>query len=151
MCPVCGSKLEKKGWVDRIHKKEGGRKEWYKIEVRKCIKESCGKSHRLLPDKSVPYKHYDADLIEAVIDGLAGEEDPALEEGPSPCTMKRWKEWGKRLETEAEGKLRSAAYRILDLTEKFLGSRESLLQGLKERLVEGWLPTTLRVIYNTSG
>lgn len=149
MCPVCGSKLEKKGWVDRIHKKEGGRKEWYKIEVRKCTKESCGKSHRLLPDKSVPYKHYDADLIEAIIDGLAGEEDPALEEGPSPCTMKRWKEWGKRLETEAEGKLRSAAYRILDLSNEFLGTGESLLEALKERLSYGWLSLAVRVYINT--
>lgn len=137
--------------MDRIHKKEGGQEEWYKIEVRKCTVKSCRKSHRLLPDKSIPYKHYDADLIEAVIDGQAGEEDPTLEEGPSPSTMKRWREWGKRLETEAEGKLRSAAYRILDLTERFLGSRDSLLQGLKERLVEGWLPATMRVIYNTGG
>lgn len=121
------------------------------IEVRKCVDESCGKCHRLLPDEMVPYKHYEADLIEAVIDGLAGEEDPALADGPCPLTIRRWKEWGRQIETEAEGKLRSAAYRILDLSEEFLRSGSSLLLALKERLVEGWLPVTLRVLYNTGG
>ena len=99
----------------------------------------------------VPHRHYEADLIETVIDGLAGEEDIALADGPSPITVKRWKEWGRQLATEAEGKLRSAAYRILDLSEQFLRSGSSLLEELKERLTEGWLPVTLRVIYNTGG
>ena len=47
---------------------------------------------------------------------------------------------------QEEGKLRSAAYRILDLTESFLGSGESLLKGLRERLHNGWLSTVLRIV-----
>ena len=148
-CPVCGGKLKKKGWVSRICRKEDGSEETYKIENRKCKNKSCRKSHRLLPDILLPYKHYEADLIEAVIDGLVGEDDPGLEDGPSESTVKRWREWGRRLAIEAEGKIRSAAYRILDLPEEFLGSRGSLLEKIKERLVQGWLPVTMRIIYNT--
>lgn len=151
VCPICGGKLEKNGWVKRVHKKEGGICEWYVVEVRRCTEEKCGKCHRLLPDILVPYKHYDAGLIEAVIDGAVDENTCGLEDGPSPITMKRWRFWGERLETEAEGKLRSAAYRILDLPDEFLGTGISLLRQLKERLVEGWLSVTMRVIYNTGG
>ena len=149
MCPVCGGKLEKKGWVTRIEKKAGGGRETLLIEIRKCTNESCRKCHRLLPDELLPYKHYDAELIEAVIDGVASEEDEALEEGPSPVTMKRWQEWWERLRAEAEGRIRSAAYRILDLSEQFLGSRESLLERIKERIVEGWLAATMKVMCNS--
>ena len=149
VCPVCGGKLEKKGWVSRTCRKEDGSGETYKIENRKCRNKSCRKNHRLLPDILLPNKHYEADLIEAVIDGLAGEEDPRLEDGPSDSTIRRWREWGKNFAEEAEGKIRSAAYRILDLTEEFLGSRESLPGMIKERLVQGWLPVAMRVLYNT--
>ena len=151
VCPVCGGKLEKKGWKDRICKKGDGTEDTYKVENRKCRKKSCGKNHRLLPDILLPHKHYEADLVEAVIDGEASEEDFQLENGPSESTIKRWREWGRDLTTEAEGKIRSAAYRILDLPEEFLGSRKSLLQGLKERLVQGWLAAAMRVIYNAGG
>ena len=82
---------------------------------------------------------------------MAGEEDEALEEGPSPETMKRWLAWWEKLKTEAEGRIRSAAYRILDLSDVFLGSRDSLLGKIKERLVEGWLAATIKIMCNSGG
>ena len=86
-----------------------------------------------------------------MIDGVVGEDDEALEEGPSPETMKRWRGWWERLKAEAEGRIRSAAYRILDLSEEFLGSRDSLLARIKERLVEGWLAATIKIVCNSGG
>lgn len=150
VCPVCGSKLEKKEWVKRIRRKNGGESEWLMIECRRCTGESCGKSHRLLPDCSVPHKHYEAELIEDVIDGVIAEEDIKTDY-PADITLQRWRRWAKQFLTDAEGKLRSAAYRILDLDDTFLGSRESLLESLKERLNNGWLSAVIRIMYNTGG
>ena len=71
---MCGGRLKKKDWVERIAKKIGGDEEWMLIERRKCTNESCRKTHRLLPDISIPYKQYEAGAIEDVIDGTLDEE-----------------------------------------------------------------------------
>lgn len=147
-CPVCGAKLDKKDWVLRILKKAGGEKEIYKIERRQCTNKACGKSHRLLPDILAPYKHYEAALIEDVIDGFVCEDDIATEDCPCKATMDRWILWGKKLAVEADGWLRSAGYSVLNLTEEFLKAPVSLLIGLKEKLVNGWLAVVLRVMCN---
>lgn len=118
------------------------------IECRRCTGGNCGRSHRLLPDCSVPYKHYEAELIEDVVDGVITEED-IQEDYPADITLQRWRQWAKQFLTETEGRLRSAGYRILDLSETFLGSRESLLDRLKERLENGWLSIAIRIMYST--
>lgn len=135
----------------RTKRKAGGDREKLLVEVRKCMNKSCRKCHRLLPDELLPYKHYESELIEAVIDEVVSEDDEALEEGPSPETMKRWRDWWEKLKAEAEGRIRSAAYRVLDLSEQFLGSRDSLLERIKERLVEGWLAATIKIMCNSGG
>ena len=108
---MCGGRLKKKDWVERIAKKIGGDEEWMLIERRKCTNESCRKTHRLLPDISIPYKQYEAGAIEDVIDGTLDEE--ALSEETNPCesTMERWRAWGEAFLRNAEGKIRSAASR----------------------------------------
>jgi len=137
--------------VTRIKRKAGGGRENLLVEVRKCTNESCRRCHRLIPDELLPYKHYESELIEAVIDGVVSEDDESLEEGPSAESMKRWRAWWEKLKAGAEGKIRSAAYRILDLSEQFLGSQESLLGRIKERLVEGWLAATIKIMCNSGG
>ena len=65
--------------------------------------------------------------------------------------MKRWREWFRRNKAAAEGQIRQAADRFLDLKEEFLRSKESLLEGMKERIGIGWLGAALRIIYNSGG
>lgn len=119
------------------------------IERRKCTNKSCHKTHRLLPDISLPYKHYDAGVIEDVIDGTIDEEALSEEYNPSESTLQRWRKWAERLMKELEGHMRSAAYRILEMTEEFLNTRVSLLEGLRERLNYGWLSAAMRIYINT--
>ena len=119
------------------------------IERRKCTNDSCRRTHRLLPDKCIPHKHYSSELIEDVIDGVIDEDSVANENYPSESTLQRWRLWAEQFLRNAEGKLRSAAYRILDLSEKFLGDRMSLLEGLKERINYGWLSVAVRAYINT--
>ena len=50
-----------------------------------------------------------------------------------------------------EGQIRAAAHRFLDLDGKFLKSRVSLLEEMKERISPGWLKAVVRAIYNSGG
>lgn len=133
----------------RISRKIGGENDWMLIERRKCTNKSCHKTHRLLPDISLPYKHYDAGVIEDVIDGTIDEEALSEEYNPSESTLQRWRKWAERLMKDLEGHMRSAAYRILEMTEEFLNTRVSLLEGLRERLNYGWLSAAMRIYINT--
>ena len=135
--------------MKRINRKIGGENEWLLIERRKCTNKSCRKTHSLLPDISLPYKHYDAGVIEDVIDGTIDEEALSEEYNPSESTLQRWRKWAERLMKDLEGHMRSAAYRILEMTEEFLNTRVSLLEGLRERLNYGWLSAAMRIYINT--
>ena len=65
--------------------------------------------------------------------------------------MGGWRQWVNWLRRSADRALRSAVYRILDLSDAFLGSRESLLQEIKERIRSGWLAVTIQAIVNSGG
>ena len=137
--------------MNRVNEKIGGRKDHLRIERRKCTSESCGKTHRLLPDICIPYKHYEAGVIEDVIDETLNEDALCEEAYPCESTLQRWREWGTEFLRNAEGQIRSAAYRILDLPEEFLWCGRSLLEELRERLNYGWLSAVIRIHMNTGG
>lgn len=105
----------------------------------------------MIPDILIPYKQYEADLIEDVIDGVITEDDLETEDYPCEATMGRWRLWAVELLKNAEGQIRAAAYRILDLSEGFLRSTESLLERIQERIPQGWLSVALRIMINTGG
>lgn len=140
-----------KGLADRVRKKAGGEKIRYRIEVHRCTSENCGRSNRLLPDIWLPYKHYEAELIEDVVDGVIRDAD--LDEYDYPCeaTVKRWKDWMDEMVTYAEGQIRAAAHRILDLPDRFLAETESLLDKIQEKIPQGWLKAITGILINTSG
>ena len=134
-----------------MHKIAGGDKEWYLIRRLKCSNKKCGRLHNELPDCICPYKHYDAGLIEDVVDGVVSEEDTETEDYPCEGTMKHWRWWMLMNEKNMEGQIRLAVHQYLDLNEKFLGFGASLLERLKERISPGWLKVAGRVIYNSGG
>ena len=88
--------------------------------------------HNELPDCICPYKHYDAGLIEDVVDGVVSEEDRETEDYPCEGTMKHWRWWARMNAANMEGQMKSAARRFLELTDAFLRATDSLLEGLKE-------------------
>ena len=151
ICPCCGSPLKYRDSRKRVHKVAGGGKEWYLIRRLRCSSDKCGKLHNELPDCICPYKHYDAGLIEDVADGVVSEVDTETEDYPCEGTMKHWRWWLWMNEKNMEGHLRLAAHRFLDLDGKFLKSRASLLEEMKERISPGWLKAAARVIYNSGG
>lgn len=88
LCPICGGALKYVGPVKRMVRTEYGKKEWIKIRRMKCMK--CGVVHRELPDNLIPFKQYDAEIIEGVINGDITSEVIEYEDFPSEMTMKRW-------------------------------------------------------------
>ncbi len=138
--------------MERGKKEAGGKKKPRRIERRKCPE--CGHSYRLLPDDQIPYKHYSAEIIEKVIDDdyeFTEDELLKMEDYPCEATMARWREWAEQLVKNAEGQIRSAAHRILDLPLAFLASTYSLLKGIKERIRRGWLPFIIGIMISTGG
>lgn len=151
-CPDCGGKLVNKEWIPRGKKEAGGHRLIRIIERRRCVE--CGRSHRLLPDDQVPYKHYSAEVIEKVVDeDYEFIEEEALEYEDYPCeaTMGRWRAWAVQLVKNAEGGIRSAAHRVLDLSNEFLRSTESLLKGIKKFAKRGWLTFVIRIMIESGG
>ena len=150
ICPCCGSPLKYRDSRRRVHRKAGGDKEWYLIRRLKCSNDKCRRLHNELPDCICPYKHYDAGLIEDVADGVVSEDDLGTEDYPCMGTMKHWRWWLQRNEKNMEGQVR-AAHRFLDLGERFLKTRSSLLEQMKARISPGWLKAAARAIYNSGG
>ena len=125
VCPVCGGTLKYRDTRLRIRKKEGGVKEYLMIRRLRCTE--CHRHHNELPDCLVPHKHYEAEVISGVLDGIVTSEDADSEDSPSLLTMLRWLQWFRMNLANIEGFLRNAGYRILGLGEELLFSHASML------------------------
>ena len=89
VCQYCGGMLKHYDYVTRKLKSKNGRKQTIKMERRYC--KSCGRVQRVQTDDIVPYKHYEASVIEGVIEGLITEQTLGFEDYPSEKQMSRWK------------------------------------------------------------
>ena len=151
ICPECGCPLCKRDRKLRVYKEAGGKKSWFAINRLKCTNEECRRLHNELPDCMFPYKHYGTEIIEDVVDEVVGPEDIETEDYPCEGTMKHWKWWLSRNEVNIDGQMKSMLQHLMDLDIEFLKSRDSLLEGLRERIRPGWLSVVVRFIYNSGG
>ncbi len=114
----------------RIHRREGGTKEWIIIRRLKC--HECGELHSELPDCLVPHKHYDSEIIAGVIARIVTPDDADSEDYPCEETMKRWLQWYRENKERAEGYLRNTRYRLLNNRDDFLMSSMPLLSTIND-------------------
>ena len=84
-CPCCGGQLRYRDSRLRIRKHEGGNRDFLSIRRFKCT--TCESYHNELPDVLLPYKHYEAEVISGVIDGIVTPHDQDSEDYPSISTM----------------------------------------------------------------
>lgn len=150
-CPECKAPLRPRDYKRRIWREKGGKTNWLKVPRCRCTNEGCKRLHTVLPNFLSENKHYDNELMEDVLDAVVSENDPGYEDYPSGVTMERWRSWLKRSKEAIEGHLRSAGFRLLDFTDQFLKSTESLLEELRRRISPGWLKAVLGFIYNSGG
>ena len=87
ICEKCGAVLKHYDRVTRIIKGKGGVKSYIHVERYRCPK--CKTIHRFLPECVHPYKQYDAEIIDGVIEGLIDSDTLGFED--YPCAMKRWR------------------------------------------------------------
>lgn len=88
VCPNCGGELRVKGSVPRKRRDRYSKKTTYMIRRLRC--KTCKRIHRELPDFLLPYKRYDEETIESVIDKKVDDCTA------SPSTIQRWRSWYKR-------------------------------------------------------
>lgn len=148
VCPLCGGTLRYRDSRMRIRKKEGGLKEHLIIRRLRCS--SCGSLHNELPDCLVPHKHYEAEIISGVLDGIVTPDDVDSEDYPTFQTMLLWLKWFQMNLENIEGQLRHIGDHLLNLGEELLFSTHSLLEAIRNRH-RNWLEIILRILYNSGG
>lgn len=89
VCPLCGGKFKYYDRVKRIIKSKNGKKKWIYIFRYRC--DDCNSIHRELPNILYSYKHYEAQIINLVINGLIFSDTLGYENYPCETTMLRWK------------------------------------------------------------
>lgn len=89
ICPICGGYAKRYDNVIRSIKKKGGVTECVKIQRVKCSQ--CSSIRRILPENILPYKHYERDIVEGVLEGWITSDTLGYEDYPCEMTMKRWR------------------------------------------------------------
>lgn len=138
-CPVCNGVLAGIGSVKRHIRDENSEKVWCRIDRTKC--KECKKTHNMLPDFMIPYKHYEAKIIETVID--EAEHCFAIEES----TIYRWKRWFKDMKGLINSNLRAVWQAIEGLFYPLLDNTSSLLEKLRQSGGK-WLTNVMRLTIN---
>lgn len=95
ICPCCGGKLRYYDKVKRVVRTK--LRKTSQIEIRRLRCAVCGAIHRELPEVIFPYKQYDADVIEGVLEGFITCETLGFEDYPSEVTMTRWRSQKEQL------------------------------------------------------
>lgn len=89
VCKKCRQAMKRYDGVERIVRRKGNKVDHIIVERYRCPK--CGSIHRVLPDSLYPYKQYESDIIDGVIEGLIDSDTLGFEDYPCEMTMKRWR------------------------------------------------------------
>jgi hypothetical protein len=154
LCPICSTFLKYHSWIKRGLKDISGEKSTYKIRVLKCENEACTQTyHRELPDIIVPYKRYDAESIEKVIDHDGSDVLTATDNS----TIQRWRAWFKSNMISMMMALTSVMVEIENDSEtsslvKQKQTSNNPLETIKKIVArrEKWLNETVRVLVNSA-
>ena len=84
-CPLCGSPLVYRDHKLRGLKDNAGKKSMYFL--RRLLCQACLKLHTEIPSIIQPYKHYDSETIQSVLDGSEGADACAADDS----TIRRWR------------------------------------------------------------
>ena len=150
VCPECQSPMKYRDTRQRHIRQEGGVKLWGQIRRLFCKK--CRRLHNELPINLSPYKHYEVEVIEGVVDEVVTQDDLESEDYPCAKTIERWKMWIKHNRPFIEGYIRSVGFRLLNLGVEFLKAQESMLDYLRDTFHDRenhWLTIVNRLVYNT--
>lgn len=143
-CPDCRGTLSYRDRKPRIMKNEGGEKQWLMIRRFRCRR--CKKLHNELPDCLVAFKHYKAEIISGIADGIVTPDDLDSENYPCAGTIYLWLRWFQINLERMEGYLRAAAYELSDFDLKIPFSKVSLATIVVQDFVR--TPFGVLLVYN---
>lgn len=127
-------KVHQHDYYDRKLKSEGEQETLIIARV-KCV--DCGKTHAVLPDFIRPYKHYDAEILEMVIEDDEAEivaED--MEQEVSGSTIRRWLQRYKKQKSDYLGALQEYLYRLKEKVFSVVGKDLLKLKNFEEFIDE---------------
>lgn len=88
VCPICGGILKYRDHTQRIVRTKGRASDYIQVRRMRCTK--CGSIHRALPKFVIPYKQYEAEIINGVLEGYITPATIGYEDYPCEATMARW-------------------------------------------------------------
>jgi hypothetical protein len=139
-CPLCGGRLTYRDSRPRKLKNLFGEVSNFLLRRLRC--EECGKLHTEIPDIIQPYKHYDSETIQSVIDGTDSAQGCAADDS----TIRRWKTSFAEAETDIQQRLLSVYARTTDGHAPLLAASQTL-PGIKAEN-ERWLVFVMRLLIN---
>lgn len=146
VCPCCDGQLNVIGSRRRAYINGAG--ETIALIIRRLGCKSCGRVHHELPDILVPYKRYNSESIEAVVEGGA-----ALTVAADESTISRWKSWFMGLSNYLLNCLVSIAIRYgIESAEGKSDLPMSPLQRIWQRVGDAprWLARVVRPVVNAN-
>lgn len=88
LCSDCGGELKHYDSVKRTVLTKGRKAYCIRLKRYYCVK--CGRVHRVIPRKILPYKHYEAEVVNGVLEGFITPDTLGFEDFPCETTMLRW-------------------------------------------------------------
>ena len=116
-CPLCNGFLKQRDRKSRDVKNLLGEIRHFQLRRLLCIE--CERLHTELPDIIQPFKHYDSETIQSVIDGDNAAKDCVADES----TMRRWKKDFAQALPEIDMRLASVYARETDSKVPIISSR----------------------------
>jgi hypothetical protein len=140
-CPICDGELCYRDNRLRLLNDAVGFVERYLLRRLRCV--VCKKLHLEIPDNIVPYKHYDANAIQSVIDRKDGQLPDCA---ASMTTQRRWRaQFGVR--KDDIGSALASIYGRTEDTIPPIHASESILTWLRHTN-STWLAFVIRLLVN---
>ena len=139
-CPLCCGDLAYRDRVRRNRKDLFG--ETYLFSLRRLKCRRCSRHHRELPNIIQPFKHYDSETIQCVIDGSPDADMCAADDS----TIRRWKT--TFAESEPDISMRIASIQARTYGEKIPAADAESFLGMIKGKEKQWLAFVMALLIN---
>ena len=139
-CPLCGGAVYHRDHKGRDVKRMNG--EVWHFNLRRLLCDNCKKLHTEIPDIIQPYKHYDTETIQSVLDGGEKAKECVADES----TISRWKADFARAEPDIEQRLASVCAQDTNEVTPLL--TPGLAITAVRATIERWLAFVMHLLIN---
>jgi hypothetical protein len=138
VCPLCGGELKYRDSRKRITKDILGDIRRFLLRRLRCIR--CNKLHTEIPDIILPYKRYDTEAVQSVLDGAESASACAADDS----TMRRWRTSFAEAEADMEQRVTSIYARERDEPVGIICGEKAItrIRNTEPR----WLPFVIKLL-----